>query len=118
MGIYVDAFLMPVSKKNLPAYKKMAKLGCKVWLEHGALSYVEAVGDDLAVQFGLPFTKIVKLKPSEVLIISFITYKSKADRKRITKLVMSDKRFEKMPEPMPFDMTKMGFGGFKSLVNG
>ncbi len=116
MGVYVDAFLMPIAKKNLPAYKKMAKLGCKVWMEHGALSYVEAIGDDIAVKFGLPFNKIIKVKPSEVIVISFITYKSKADRNRITKLVMKDKRFEKMPEPMPFDIAKMGFGGFKSLV--
>lgn len=117
MGIYVDAFLLPVPKKNLTAYKKMAKLGCKVWMEYGALSYVEAVGDDIAVKFGLPFNKILKTKPSEVIVISFITYKSKADRNRITKLVMKDKRFAKIPEPMPFDMKKMGFGGFKSLVN-
>ncbi len=116
MGLYVDAFLLPIKTKNLPAYKKMAKLGCKVWMEHGALSYVEAVGDDIKVKFGLPFHKLLKLKPSETAVIAFVTYKSKADRKRITKLVMNDPRLSKMTEPMPFDMNTMCFGGFKALV--
>ncbi len=119
MGLYVDGFLLPVPKKNLSAYKKMAKLGCKVWIEHGALSYVEAVGDDIKVKFGLPFNKLMKTKPSETIVLAFITYKSKADRNRITKLVMKDPRLAKMTgQPMPFDMTKMCFGGFRSLVDG
>lgn len=117
MGIYVDTFLLPVPKKNLAAYKKAAKLGCKVWIEHGALSYVEAMGDDIAVKFGLPFNKLLKNKPSEVIVVAFVTYKSKADRNRITKLVMNDERMSKVMDPMPFDMKKMCFGGFKSLVN-
>jgi uncharacterized protein YbaA (DUF1428 family) len=118
MGLYVDGFLLPVKKKNLAAYKKMAKLGCKIWLEHGALSYVEAVGEDIKVKFGLPFHKLMKTKPSEVIVIAFITYKSKADRNRITKLVMKDPRLAKMEGPMPFDMKAMCFGGFKALVEG
>jgi uncharacterized protein YbaA (DUF1428 family) len=118
MGLYVDCFLLPVKTKNLPAYKKMAKLGCKVWMEHGALSYVEAIGDDIKVKFGLPFHKLMKTKPSETIVMAFITYKSKADRNRITKLVMKDPRLEKMDGPMPFDMKAMSFGGFKALVEG
>ena len=116
MGLYVDAFLLPVKKKNLPAYKKMAKLACKIWMEHGALSYVEAVGDDIKVKFGLPFHKLLKTKPSEVIVVAYISYKSKADRSRITKLVMKDPRLEKVQGPMPFDMKAMCFGGFKALV--
>lgn len=116
MGLYVDCFLLPLPRKNLAAYKKMAKLGCKVWMDHGALSYVEAIGDDIAVKFGLPFNKMMKTKPSEIIVVAFVTYKSKADRNRITKLVMKDPRMEKMTGPMPFDMKKMGFGGFKPIV--
>ncbi|RYZ55283.1 MAG: DUF1428 domain-containing protein [Proteobacteria bacterium] len=119
MGMYVDGFLLPVPTKNLLAYKKMAKLACKVWIEHGALSYVEATGDDLKVDFGLPFGKLMKNKPSETVVMAFITYKSKADRNRVTKLVMSDPRLTAMMgKDMPFDMTKMSFGGFKALVEG
>ena len=112
----MDCFLMPLPKKNLSAYKKMAKLGCKVWTDHGALTYVEAVGDDIAVKFGLPFNKIVKVKPSEIIVVAFVTYKSKSDRNRITKLVMKDPRLAKMLTPMPFDVKKMSFGGFKAIV--
>lgn len=118
MGLYVDCFLLPLPKKNLATYKKWAKLGCKVWMDNGALSYVEAVGDDIAVKFGLPFNKLMKTKPSELIIVAFVTYKSKADRNRITKLVMKDPRMAKMTGPMPFDMAKMGFGGFKPIVAG
>jgi uncharacterized protein YbaA (DUF1428 family) len=116
MSLYVDGFLLPIKKKNLPAYKKMAKLGCKIWMEYGALSYIEAVGDDINVKFGLPFNKLMKTKPSETIVIAFVTYKSKADRNRITKLVMKDPRLAPMAGVMPFDMNSMCFGGFKALV--
>ncbi len=116
MGLYIDGFLLTLKTKNLPAYRKMAKLGCKVWMEHGALSYIEAIGDDIKVKFGLPFPKLLKTKPSETIVIAFVTYKSKADRNRITKLVMSDPRMNMIDQPMPFDMNTMCFGGFKSLV--
>ncbi len=118
MGLYVDGFLLRVKTKKLPEYKKMAKLACKVWMEHGALSYVEAAGDDIKVKFGLPFHKLTKAKPSETIVIAFVTYKSKADRNRITKLVMNDPRLEKMHGPMPFDLDQMSFGGFKAMVEG
>ena len=117
MPTYVDSFLIPVPKKNLAAYKKMANMGKKIWMELGALSYIETVCDEAKPAFGIPFAKLLKLKPSEAAVIAFVTYKSKADRNRINKLVMKDPRM-KMPKTMPFDMKRMVFGGSKALVEG
>ncbi|MCC6574704.1 MAG: DUF1428 domain-containing protein [Planctomycetes bacterium] len=113
---YVDGFLLPVPKKNLKAYAKMAKVGAKVWLDHGALDYKECVGDDLNPPFGLPFPKQMKLKPGEVPVFSYIVYKSKAHRDAVNKKVMSDPRMTQPPKEMPFDMKRMAYGGFKAIV--
>lgn len=115
---YVDGFVVAVPKKNLAAYRTMARLAAKVWREHGALSYVECVGDDVPVGKTTSFTRAVKLKPDEIVVFSWITYKSRRDRDRINKLVMSDKRFNKYMDPkaMPFDGKRMIYGGFKGLV--
>lgn len=115
---YVDGFLLVVPKSKLAVYKKMARLGCKVWMDHGALAYHECVGDDLKVKFGAPFPKVARAKPSEVVMFSYIVYKSKADRNRINAKVMKDKRLASMCDPknMPFDMKRMCYGGFKTLA--
>ena len=115
---YVDGFLIPVPKKNLAAYRRMAKLGAKIWMKHGALEYRECVGDDLNVKWGLPFPKLLKLKPGQTAVFSWIVYKSKADRNRVNAAVMKDPLMAKAPKVMPFDMKRMGFGGFKVLVEG
>ncbi len=116
MPRYVDGYVIPVPKKNLEAYRRMAKLGAKVWKEHGALEYVECVGDDLAVKMGLPFTRLAKLKPQETAIFAFITYRSRAHRDAVNKKVMKDPRMQEAPQPMPFDSKRITFGGFKVLV--
>src|SRR5687768_15472241 len=115
---YVDGFVLAVPKKNLALYRRIAQKAGKVWLEYGALQYVEAVGDDLDVKFGVSFTKMMKPKPSETVVFSFILYKSRADRDRVNAKVMSDPRMKKMMEkgPMPFDVKRMVYGGFKLLV--
>ena len=115
---YVDGFLIPVPKKNLKAYAKMAKLGAKIWREHGALDYMECVGDDMKPAFGLPFPKQMKLKAGEVPVFSYIVYKSRAHRDAVNKKVMSDPRMAEAPKEMPFDFKRMAFGGFKVLVEG
>ncbi len=117
MSGYVDGFVIAVPKKNLAAYLKMAKLGARVWKEHGALDYRECVGDDLAVQMGVPFTRLAKTKPGETVFFSFIIYKSRAHRDRVNKKVMRDPRMNKAPDPMPFDLKRMAFGGFKVVVD-
>ena len=115
---YVDGFVLVVPKKKLKDYVKLAKLAGKVWMDHGAMAYWECVGDDLKHPFGMPFTKLAKTKPSEEVIFSFITYPSKAARDRINKKVMADARLACFMDAkdMPFDMKRMSFGGFKSVV--
>lgn len=115
---YVDGFVIPVQKKKLAAYKKWAVLGCKVWMEYGALEYVECVGDDVKPGKVTSFPQSVKLKKDEVVVFSWIVYKSKADRNKIFKKVMKDKRLAAMMDPKntPFDLKRMFFGGFKTLV--
>jgi uncharacterized protein YbaA (DUF1428 family) len=116
---YVDGFVLSVPRKNLPAYRSLAKKAGKIWREHGALQYVEAVGDALEVKFGVSFTRMMKIKPGETVIISFIVFKSRADRDRVNAKVMKDPRMAKMMEkgPMPFDVKRMVYGGFKMLVD-
>ena len=114
---YVDGFVLPIAKKNLPAYKKMAKIGSKVWMEHGALQYLEAVGDDLDLPFGLPYPKGLKLKKGETVVFAWIAYKSRAHRKRVMANAMKDPRLtESMTKKMPFDVKRMMCGGFQSIV--
>jgi len=115
---YVDGFVLVVPKKKLAVYKSMARKAGKIWREHGALDYRECVGDDLKVKFGLPFTKLAKTKPSETVVFSYIVYKSRAHRDKVNAKVMADKRLQGpgMPKEMPFDMKRMAYGGFKTLV--
>ena len=115
---YVDGFLLIVPKKKLKDYQRIAKAAGKVWKDHGAIDYVECVEDDLRVEMGKSFTTRAGAKKGEVVIFSWITYKTKADRNRVMKKVMADKRLEKMMDPkkMPFDMKRMSYGGFKTIV--
>jgi len=116
MSQYVDGFIIPIKKKNIKAYKKMATLGCKLWMEHGALDYYECVGDDLHVKWGLTFPKMCKLKADETVILAYIVFKSKAHRNKVNAKVMKDARM-KMDVKMPFDIKKFAMGGFKVLVH-
>jgi uncharacterized protein YbaA (DUF1428 family) len=114
---YVDGFVLVVPKRKLAVYKKMATKAGKIWREHGALDYRECVGDDLKVKMGLPFTKLAKVKTGETVLFSYIVYKSRAHRDKVNAKVMKDKRLgEGMPKEMPFDMKRMAYGGFKTLV--
>jgi uncharacterized protein YbaA (DUF1428 family) len=114
---YVDGFVLPVPKKNLAAYRRMSKKAGKVWREHGALQYCEAVGDDLATKMGLPFPKLAKTKPGETVVFAWIVYKSRAHRDRVNAKVMKDPRMnESMVKTMPFDVKRMSYGGFKIFV--
>jgi uncharacterized protein YbaA (DUF1428 family) len=115
---YVDGFVVPVPKKNLAAYRRMAKIGGKVWMEHGALEYVECVADDVKPGKHTSFPQSVKLKADEVVIFSYIVYKSRAQRDRIMAKVMKDPRLAAFMDPksMPFDGKRMFWGGFKTMV--
>jgi len=114
---YVDGFVLPVPKKKLPLYRRMARQAGKIWREHGALEYRECVGDDLDVKMGVPFPRTIKPKRGETVVFSFIVFKSRADRDRVNAKVMKDPRIAATcPEPMPFDDKRMLYGGFKVLV--
>jgi uncharacterized protein YbaA (DUF1428 family) len=120
MAHYVDGFVIPVPKRNIEAYRRMAQKAAKVWMEHGALEYRECVGDDLNSKMCLPFPRGIKSKPNETIVFSWITYKSRAHRDRVNAKVMKDPRLAKMMEgsDMPFDSERMMYGGFKTIVEG
>ena len=117
MARYVDGFVVPVPKKKLDAYKKLARLASKVWLEYGALEYCEAVADDVKPGKVTSFPQSVMLKKDETVVFAWIVYKSRKDRDRIMEAVMKDKRFAGMdPSNMPFDGMRMFWGGFEVMV--
>ena len=115
---YVDGFVVPVPRKNLPAYRRMAKKAGKVWREHGALDYKEWISDDVKVGKLTSFPRSVKLKPGETVVFSWIVYKSRAHRDRVNAKVMKDPRLAEMMDPksMPFDGKRLIYGGFKILI--
>jgi uncharacterized protein YbaA (DUF1428 family) len=113
---YVDGFVVAVPKAKLAAYKKMARLGAKVWKDHGALSYVEAVADDVPYGKLTSFPRAVKAKKTETVVVSWITYKSRKERDAILKKVMADPRLKMDMKKMPFDAKRMIYGGFKAMV--
>lgn len=114
---YVDGFVLCVPKKKLGAYKKLADLAGKVWKKYGALAYLECVLDDPALKCGRPFTKLARPKPGETVLFSYIVYKSRSHRDAVNKKVMADTRMRTfMNDPMPFDVERMSYGGFKAFV--
>ena len=118
MTHYVDGFVVPVPTRNLDAYRQMAERAGKVWMEHGALQYWECVGDDVKPGKVTSFPQSVKLKKGEVVVFSFVEYKSRKQRDRIMKKIMVEPRFKKYMDPkkMPFDGKRMFWGGFKPIV--
>lgn len=130
---YVDGFVLVVKKDKLDEYREMASIGGKIWKKHGALQYFECVGDDLNPQMpddvpeemkGMKmrlFPEMVGTGKGEVVIFSFIIFESKEHRDEVNKKVMADPEMnseEWKDKPMPFDMRRMAFGGFKVLVEG
>lgn len=116
--MYVDGFLLPVPKKNVDAYKKMARKANKIWKEYGALDYVECIADDVQPGKLTSFPQAVMLKKGEVVFFSYIVYRSRKHRDSVNKKVMADPRIAAMgpPNPMPFDGKRMMWGGFKAVV--
>ncbi len=119
MSNYVDGFVVPVPRKNLAAYRRMASLAGKVWREHGALEYIECVADDVKPGKYTSFPQSVKLKRGETVVFSWIVYKSRKDRDRINAKVMKDPRIAPMMDvkSLPFDGKRMFWGGFKEIVD-
>jgi uncharacterized protein YbaA (DUF1428 family) len=119
MPVYVDGFVIPVPKKNLPAYLKLARQASKVWKEYGALCYKECVGEDLNVPFGMGFPKGIGIKKGETVVFSWIIFKSRAHRDKVNAKVMSDPRIAEVcdPKDSPFDAKRMLYGGFTIAVS-
>ena len=115
---YVDGYVLPVPRKKLQAYRRLARKAGKIWREHGALEFLECVGEDLTVKMGAPFPRRIKLKPGETVMFSWVGFKSRAHRDRVNARVMKDPRLATMCDPknMPFDVKRMSYGGFKILV--
>lgn len=114
---YVDGFVLPVPKKNLAAYRSLARKAGKIWKEYGALEYIECVADDVQAGKATSFPQSVKLKPDEVVVFAWIVYKTRKQRDSINKKVMADPRLANMdPKSMPFDGKRMFWGGFKPIV--
>lgn len=118
MARYVDGFVVPVPKKNVVAYRKLARKAGKIWKEYGALEYVECVADDVKPGKQTSFPQAVKLKPNEIAWFSWIVYKSRRHRDQVNAKVMKDPRLAAMgPDTMPFDGKRMIYGGFKAMVD-
>jgi uncharacterized protein YbaA (DUF1428 family) len=119
MAHYVDGFVVPVPKRNLDAYRRMARKAGKIWREHGALEYRECVSDDVTMGKITSFPRSVKRKPSETVVFSWIVFKSRTHRDRVNAKVMKDPRLADMMDAkaMPFDAKRMIYGGFKVVVD-
>jgi len=118
MPQYVDGFVIPIKRKNMRVYKKMANWGRKLWMKHGALSYYETYADDFS-KHGMGFKKMCKLKKDETAIFAYIVYKSKAHRNKVNKNVMKemDKGNGSEFTKMPFDMKRFAMAGCKVIVS-
>ena len=119
MAGYVDGYVLPIPKKYLKAYRRMAKLAGKVWCEHGALDYKECSGDDLDIRMGRSFSRQMKTKPGETVVFAYVLFKSRRHRDRVNANVMKDPRLAGMGDmrSLPFDPKRMVYGGFKVLVD-
>ena len=118
MAKYIDGFVVPVPEKNLAAYRQLARKAGKIWKEYGALEFIEYVADDVKPGKWTSFPQSVKLKKGEIVVFSYIVYKSRAHRDKVNDKVMKDPRLAAMMNSgdMPFDGKRMIYGGFKTLV--
>jgi len=118
MARYVDGYVIPIKKRKVKDYLRMAKLGARLWKDHGALAYTECVGEDLRVPFGAGFRKMARLKPDETVIFAWVVFRSRAHRDKVNAAVMKDPRMgdPAMIAAMPFDPKRFAMGGFDVLL--
>jgi len=119
MSHYVDGFLIPVPADRLEAYRELAEKAAAIWCEHGALEYVEAAGDDLAVKDQTPFPVLAAVQPNETVVFAYIVFRSREHRDEVNARVMADPRIQAMcdPDNPPFDFKRMAYGGFRVMVS-
>jgi uncharacterized protein YbaA (DUF1428 family) len=118
MPKYVDGYVLPIPRKNLAAYRRMALAASKAWIDHGALDYRECVGEDLQTKCGMPFPRAMKLKKDETVVFAYVVFRSRKHRDAVNDKVMKDPRIQSMmpPRSMPFDVRRMLYAGFTTLV--
>lgn len=125
---YVDGFVLPVPEGKIEAYREMAEKAGKIWREHGALIYKECVLEEAKPAMPedapetckiTPFTDLADVKSGETVVFAFIVYESRAHRDEVNKKVMADPRMNEICDGsnMPFDPSRMSFGGFKAIVD-
>lgn len=117
MAKYINSFIVAVPKKSLKTYCQIAKKTAKIWLKHGALEYTECSGDDIPKGQITSFPRSVKMKPSETMTLTFVTFRSRNQRDLVMDRVMSDPEMQKLWEAMPVDGMRMVFGGFNAFVS-
>ena len=119
MARYVDGFVIPIPTRNVPRYRRIARRAGEIWMEYGAVEYIECVGDDLDIKGLVSFKKLVKVKKGETVLFSFIVYRSRADRDKVNARVLKDPRIANMmtEKDSPFDMKRMTHGGFRTIVD-
>lgn len=113
---YVDGYILPIPKKHVKTYQRMAEMGRDAWMKHGAVDYKECIGDDLVPKWGTAFSRMMKLKPGETVVFAYVVFKSRAHRDRVNKKVMKEMMATSGSKDMPFDPKRMVYGGFKTIV--
>ena len=114
---YVDGYVIPLPKKNVKTYIRMARIGKEMWMKNGALDYKECVAEDLKTKWGTPFPRMMKLKPNETVVFSYVVFKSRAHRDRVNAKVIREMENMGGMKEMPFDVKRMVYGGFEVLVD-
>lgn len=121
MKKYIDGFVIPVPKANIPEYKRVAALAAEVWKEHGALEYIEAAGDDFPTcgDGGKPAPELIDASGEETIIFSYIVYESREHRDAVNAKVMEDSRMQEICPAVNgvFDFKRMIYGGFQVIVD-
>lgn len=119
MSQYIDGFVVPIAKDKVPAYRAIAEQAAAIWKEHGALEYRECVGDDLQIEGTVPFPRMAGCGPDETVIFAWVVFASKEARDDANAKIHVDPRLKDMcyPNNLPFDCTRMAYGGFASLVS-
>ena len=118
MARYVDGFLIPIPKGKLARYRSISRRAGRVWMDHGALQYVESIGDDLKIKGMSPFPRAAGARAGETVLFSWIVFRSRAHRDRVNARVMKDPRIDRMMKgPHPIDPKRMYYGGFKTFVD-
>lgn len=117
MSVYVDGFVTPVPKDRLVDYRRLARKFGALWTKYGALEVHECVADDVKPGKLTSFPQAVKLKPDELVVFSWIVFKSRRHRDAVNKKVMADPLMAGVEKKdMPFDGKRMFWGGFKEIV--